>query len=391
MNGHEAGVSGLANLFVTKRAGSTTKPKPADGVSHAAAIGCTMSGFSIVGSGRYLPGRPYTNDDLARVMDTNDEWVRQRTGIQQRHFCPEGKGASDLAIEAARVAIEDAGKVPEEIDYILFNTMTPDHVFPGSGPLVGAALGCPGVPALDMRTQCAAMLFSLQMAQGLFDAGVARTILIVGAEAHAGFMPWRDWDVLDGKEGAVRTPGDFQRATEHRGYAVIFGDGAGALVLERRDNATGILGMDLHTDGRYVDQLYIPAGFRTRPYINDSVLDQDGILPRMVGRDVFKHAITKLPKSVKKALKEADVTLSEIDWFVAHQANDRINDAIRERLGVPAEKVPSNIARYGNTSTATIPILLDEMRRDGRLQSGQLLCFLALGAGLHWGAAIYRT
>jgi 3-oxoacyl-[acyl-carrier-protein] synthase-3 len=241
-----------------------------------------------------------------------------------------------------------------------------------------------------MRTQCAAMLFSLQMAEGLFASGAARTVLLIGAEAHAGFMPWRDWDVLDEKPGATRTPGDFERATEHRGYAVIFGDGAGALVLEKRDDASGILGMDLHTDGRYVDQLYIPAGFRTRPYVTEAGLAQDSILPRMVGRDVFKHAVTKLPKSVKNALGAAGVTIDQIDWFVAHQANDRINEAIRERLKVPPEKVPSNISRYGNTSTATIPILIDEMRRDGRLQPGQLVCFLALGAGLHWGAAIYR-
>lgn len=350
-----------------------------------------MSGFRIAGSGRYLPGRPYTNHDLARVMDTSDEWIRKRTGIAQRHFCPEGSGVSDLALHAAQVCLEDAGKAPEDVDYILFNTMTADHVFPGSGPILGAALGCPGVPALDMRTQCAAMLFSLQVADGLFKSGGAETILMVGAENHAAFMPWRDWDRLEGVEQGKIDPADYDRATRHRDYAVIFGDGAGALVLEKTEDPTlGILSLDLHSDGRFRDQLFIPAGFRTRPYFSERTLANEGYLPEMVGREVFKHAVTKLPNSVRSACKLAGVAIEQIDWFVAHQANDRINDAIRERLGVPEDKVPSNIGKYGNTSTATIPILLDEMRRDGRLQAGQLVCFLALGAGLHWGAAVVR-
>jgi 3-oxoacyl-[acyl-carrier-protein] synthase-3 len=332
-------------------------------------------------------------------MDTNDEWIRQRTGIEQRHFVSAEQGASDLAVEASRIALEDAKLAAEELDYILFNTMTPDHLFPGSGPILGSKLGCHGVPALDLRAQCAAMLFSFQMADGLFRSG-ARRILVVGAEAHGAFMPWKNWDYLEGRGGAF-DPADYAHATQHRGYAIIFGDGAGALVLERldgaephesgRQNGWGLLAMDLHTDGRYVDQLYIQAGFRGRPYNADAASAPDSFLPQMAGRDVFKHAVTKLPKSVKKACASAGVTLDQIDWFIAHQANDRINDAIRERLELPAEKVPSNIARYGNTSTATVPILMDEMRRDGRLQPGQLVCMLALGAGLHWGAAILRV
>jgi 3-oxoacyl-[acyl-carrier-protein] synthase-3 len=351
-----------------------------------------MSGFTIVGSGRYLPGRPYTNHDLGRVMDTNDEWVRQRTGIVERHFCPEGQGVSDLAVEAARIALADAGLAPEELDYILFNTMTPDYVFPGSGPLLGAKLGCPGVPALDLRTQCAAMLFSLQVADGLFRTGAAKTILVVGAEAHAGFMPWSDWDILEGTREGKPSPEAWELATKHRGLAVIFGDGAGALVLRTtEEQGKGLLGTDLHTDGRLLDQLYLPTGFRTRPFVSQKTVDEASYVPEMLGREVFKHAVTKLPSSVRAACQAAEVTLGEIDWFIAHQANDRINDAVRDRLGVPAEKVPSNIARYGNTSTGTIPILMDEMRRDGRLHPGQLLCLLALGAGIHWGSVVMRV
>jgi 3-oxoacyl-[acyl-carrier-protein] synthase III len=348
-----------------------------------------MAGISIVGSGRYLPGNPYTNQDLARVMDTTDEWIQQRTGIAQRHFCPEGQGASDLALPAARLALEAAGRTAQDLDYIIFNTMTPDHILPGSGPMLGAKLGCPGTPALDIRTQCAAMIYSLQLADALLKTDGIKSILVVGSEAHAGFMPWRDWGVLDGVGSA--TPPDFERATRHRGFAVIFGDGAGALVLERSTKpGTGILAIDLHSDGRYSDELSIPAGFRRRPYATSEMLEDSEFIPKMNGREVFRHAVSKLPQTVRVACERAGVSLDEVDWFIAHQANDRINKVVRERLGVPAEKVPSNIRNYGNTSAATIPILVDEMRRDGRLRDGQLVCFLALGAGLHWGAAIMR-
>ncbi|MCA9627713.1 MAG: 3-oxoacyl-ACP synthase, partial [Myxococcales bacterium] len=319
-----------------------------------------------------------------------DEWILQRTGIAQRHYCPEGIGVSELALPAARKALEMAGRAPEELDYILFNTMTPDHVFPGSGPLLGAALGCPGVPALDIRTQCAAMIYSFQLASSLIASGAARHILIVGAEAHAGFMPWRDWDILD---GADRKPSeaDWRRATDHRGLAILFGDGAGALLLEAREEAgAGLLSLDVHSDGRQARKLYIPAGFRARPFVSQRTVDEDLMIPTMEGRDVFRTAVSRLPESVRRACNQARVKLEDVDWFIAHQANQRINDAVRERLGVPAEKVPSNIARYGNTSAATIPILMDEMRRDGRLSSGQTVCLLALGAGLHWGAAVLR-
>jgi 3-oxoacyl-[acyl-carrier-protein] synthase III len=351
-----------------------------------------LMGLSIIGSGRYLPGRPYTNHDLARVMETSDEWIQQRTGIRQRHFCPEGQGVSDLAVGAVERALESAGRASEDVDYILFNTMTPDHMFPGSGVLLGAKLGMVGVPALDLRQQCAAMIYSFQLADALLASGAARTILIVGAEAHAGFMPWRDWDILDGTSDRRPSDADWERATRHRALAIIFGDGAGALLVEKNNRpASGLLALDIHADGRYAEKLLIPAGFRNRPFISETTVAEDLWIPRMDGRDVFRQAVTLLPKSVDRACAAAKVKRDQIDWFVAHQANDRINVAVRERLGVEPERVPSNIERYGNTSAATIPILLDEMRRDGRLREGQLVCFLALGAGLHWGSAIWRA
>ncbi len=350
-----------------------------------------MLPFAIRGTGRHLPGRPYTNHDLARVMDTSHDWILQRTGIEQRHYCPEGVGVSDLALPAARAALEAAGRTAQDVDYVLFNTMTPDHVFPGSGPLLANKLGCGHVPALDLRTQCAAMIYSVQVAGSLLASGAASCILVVGAEAHAGFMPWRDWDVLD---GASRRPSDedWDRATAHRALAIIFGDGAGAFVVERStERDRGLLAVDLHSDGSQSGKLLISAGFKTRPFISQKTVDTDTWIPTMEGREVFKYAVTALPRSIHTVCERAGVQLEQIDWFIAHQANQRINDAVRDRLGVTAAKVPSNIARYGNTSAATIPILLDEMRRDGRLREGQLVCLLALGAGIHWGSALLRV
>jgi 3-oxoacyl-[acyl-carrier-protein] synthase-3 len=349
-----------------------------------------MPGLSIIGTGRYLPGRPYTNHDLARVLDTNDEWIRKRTGISQRHFCPEGLGASDLALVASEQALADARLGPADIDYILFNTMTPDNIFPGPGTMLGARLGCVGVPALDLRTQCAAMLFAFQVAESLLNSRSARRILIVGAEAHAAVMPWRDWDLLEGTREGRPSAEDWERATRERGWAVIFGDGAGAIVVERAERPeAGILAVDLHSDGRFAHQLCIPAGFRRAPSGQQTgILDSPFI--HMDGRDVFKHAVTKLPRSVTDVCEKASISVNDIDWFVAHQANQRINESVCERLGVPPEKMPSNIDRCGNTSAATIPILLDEMRRDGRLREGQLVCLLALGAGFHWGSVLIR-
>jgi 3-oxoacyl-[acyl-carrier-protein] synthase-3 len=351
-----------------------------------------MSGLSIIGTGHYVPGRPYTNQDLSRVLDTNDEWIRQRTGIAQRHFCPEGQGVSDLAVHAAQRALDAAGKRPEDVDYILFSTMTPDHVFPGSGSILASKLGCANIPAPDLRTQCAAMLYGFQFADVLLKADAASCILVVGAEAHAGLMPWRDWDILEGTTDRRPSAEDWERATRNRGWAIIFGDGAGAVVVERsKSEGKGVIAVDLNSDGRFASQLCIPVGFRTRPYVSSAALDGDAALIHMDGREVFKHAVTKLPKSILAVCKKAGVSVDQVDWFVAHQANARINEAIASRLGVPLEKMPSNIERFGNTSAATIPILLDEMRRDGRLQPGQLVCVAALGAGFHWGSLLIRT
>lgn len=369
-------------------------------------------GITIIGSGRHLPGDPVPNAALSRVMETNDAWIRQRTGIEQRHFASPGEGASDLAAEAARKALASAKIEASEVDYIVFATMTPDYLFPGSGGLLGAKLGIPGVPALDIRQQCAAIPFALQVANGLVASGAARTVLLVGAETHAGFMPWSDWEALrsrapasdtddaHGQEAAAQTASGrsavdeaaWERATRHRGMAILFGDGAGAFVLRAAEEpGHGFLGAKIHSDGSLYQQIYIEGGgFRHHPYMSQELLARDAHVPSMQGRELFKHAVTKLPLVVRTLLEEQGVAIEEVDWFLAHQANDRINQAVRDSLRVDAAKVPSNIARYGNTSGATIPILTDELLQSGAIQKGQLLCFLALGSGLHWGACLMR-
>lgn len=348
-------------------------------------------GFEVIGTGHYAPGTPVTNDDLARVMTTSDEWIYPRSGIKQRHYAPEGVGVSDLGCEAAKRALADARIDPAEIDYIVFATMTPDYVFPGAGALLGAKIGIPGVPALDIRQQCAAMLFGLQTMDGLIQTGAARTILFIGAEAHAGFMPWQDWGALDPANGRVATPEARERADRHRHLAVLFGDGAGAMIVRATERDAGLRGVKICSDGRFAELLFVPGGgFRTRPYWKAGSYDDDAHIPRMDGRELFKFAVTKLPRTARELCAQHGVAIEEIDVFLAHQANNRINQHIRRELRVPVEKLPSNIDRFGNTSGATIPILLDEEMRAGRVQKGQLAMVLALGTGVHWGCALWR-
>lgn len=324
-------------------------------------------------------------------MDTSDEWIRQRTGIHQRHFAEDGEGVSVLGAKAAEAAIENAGIRPEEIDFLLFATMTPEHLFPGSGPLVAEKLGLRGVPALDIRQQCASFPFALELASGLIASGAAKTILFVAADTHAGLMPFRDWDVVRGHAAREISRADFDRATKHRGIAVIFGDGASAVVFRgtKRDGA-GLLGSELRSDGARADHIYIPMGFSRVPFMDDALVEADTHLPRMKGGNLLKAAVKELSELARTVLARHGLKTDAVDLFVAHQANQRINDAVASALRLTPERIPSNISRYGNTSSATIGILLDELRRDGKVKEGDLLCFLALGAGLHAGASLFR-
>jgi 3-oxoacyl-[acyl-carrier-protein] synthase-3 len=236
------------------------------------------------------------------------------------------------------------------------------------------------------------MLFGLQIVDGLVKSGAARTILFVGAEAHAGFMPWDDWDALEGASGRSASPEAKARTNNHRALAILFGDGAGALIFratERRD--AGLRAMKLHTDGGAAKLLYVEGGgFRTRPYWKRADFDDQKYIPTMDGRELFKFAVTKLPEAIRALCKQENTPVESIDWFLAHQANARINDYVREQLGVPEDKLPSNIERFGNTSAGTLPILIDEQMRAGKLKHGDLCMMLALGAGVHWGCALVR-
>ena len=348
-------------------------------------------GFELIGTGHFVPGSPVPNERLSKVMDTSDDWIYQRSGIRQRHFAGEGQSASDFGFEASKRAIEAAGISAKDVDYIIFSTMTPDYVFPGSGAVLGAKLGIPGVPALDIRQQCAAMIYALQLVDGLIKAGIAKTILVVGAEAHAGFMPWDDWDIVDGTSDREATPEAKAKNNEHRALAVLFGDGSGAMIFRATDRDAGLVASKAHTDGRYAKALYVEGGgFRTRPYWKAGHWEEGAHIPKMDGRELFKFAVTKLPETARALCAETNTPLEKIDWFLAHQANMRINKYVREQLGVPEEKMPMNIDRFGNTSAGTIPILIDECTRAGKLKKGELNMILALGAGIHWGCALVR-
>jgi 3-oxoacyl-[acyl-carrier-protein] synthase-3 len=341
----------------------------------------------------YVPDNVIDNDRLSRMMDTSDEWVRKRTGIVTRHYADLDQATSDMAVPAARSALEDAGIEKEAVDYVVFATMTPDHYFPGSGSIAQDKLGLPKVPCLDIRQQCAGFLYGLQLSDSLIRSGTAATVLLVGAEIHDAFMPYRSWDVL--LEGADREvpPDEYDWNTRFRDRLVLFGDGAGAVVLTGEDDGDrGLLDCTIHADGSLWDKMWVPAGgTANRPYF-DAEMQRDGrTIPIVVGREVFKTAVVYMPEAVNEVLGRNGFTLDDLDLLIMHQANLRINEAVQKRLGLPDEKVFNNIQKYGNTTAATIPIAFHEALRERDLPPGSLVCFVALGSGLNWGAALYRV
>ncbi len=346
----------------------------------------------ILGSGFVTGQNLVTNDQLARMMDTSDEWIRERSGIETRYFVEQGTTTSDLGAGAARKALEDAGVAKEEIDYIVFATMTPDHYFPGCGGILEDKLGLSNVPALDIRQQCTGFIYGLQISDALLKGGQARTVLLVGAEVHTGFMPWTKWDYLLGRGGEPPTAEEKAVYTTFRDRVVLFGDAGGAVVLRQGDGDTGLLGFQVHSDGANFKDLYVPgAGFARRPYVNEADVREWRHVPEMNGRAVFKTAVARMPEVVRELCKKQGVQVAEIDLLIAHQANLRINEMVQRVLGLPDDRVYNNIQRYGNTTAATIPIAFDECRKNGRIRPGNLVCFVGLGAGFHWGAALMRA
>ncbi len=350
-------------------------------------------GNVIVGTGIAIPDRVVTNDDLARIMDTSDEWIATRTGVRRRHFAPAGVGASDLATAASRAALDDAGVGVDEVDIIVTATMTPDSFAPGIAALVQTKLGAGLVAAYDLRQQCSGFLYGLSLADGLLAAGHGETALVVGAETHAGFLPFGEsWQQLFDPGAPPVDPDRYEANTAIRGWAVLFGDGAGAAVLRRgNEPGTGFLGGRMFTDGDHFDLIEVPGvGFQYQPYIDQAQLEEGLHLPRMSGRNLFRQAVRLMPHAIRTVAAEVGVGSDDIDVVVAHQANARIVDGVRKELGVDESVVPVNIDRYGNTTAGTLPILFHELRQEGRIAPGTLVGFAAFGAGAHWGAMLYR-
>jgi 3-oxoacyl-[acyl-carrier-protein] synthase-3 len=347
-------------------------------------------GTIALGSGMALGEHEVKNDDLGRVCDTSDDWIRERTGINTRYYVAEGTSTSDLGVRAARAAIEDAHLDAAEIDYVIFATMTPDYYFPGSGALLQHKLGLGAVPTLDIRQQCTGFIYGLQVADALLKAGVAKKLLLVGAEVHSGFMPWKDHGVVFGTSTAKVSDEEREFNTRYRDRTVLFGDAAGAVVLARDDEPHGLVDSVMHTDGQWAEKLYVPSGFKWRPYITEAMVKEGRHIPEMDGQRVFRQALTKLPEVVHEVLRRNGLALDDVTLLLAHQANLRLNEAVQKALGLPDERVFNNIQRYGNTTAATIPIAYHECRHNGRIKPGDLICFVALGAGFHWGAALMR-
>lgn len=348
----------------------------------------------VMGSGFVTGELCVKNETLSRICDTSDAWIRERTGIEQRYYVEEGVSTSELGLRAAKKAMEDAKVGPSEIDYVVFATMTPDYYFPGCGSILQAKLGLGNVPALDIRQQCSGFVYGLQVCDALIRSGVAKRLLFVGAEVHTGFMPWskKSVEVLLGRSTEEISAEERAFNTQFRDRTTLFGDAAGALVLGPTEEAgKGVLGFAIHSDGTKAESLYVPgAGFAYRPYVDEGQLKEHRYVPVMDGRTVFKMAVTKMPEAVLEVCAKVGVKLEEIDLLIAHQANLRINEAVQKYLKLPDERVYNNIQKYGNTTAATIPIAYDECVKSGRIKPGSLVCFVGLGAGFHWGAALMR-
>jgi 3-oxoacyl-[acyl-carrier-protein] synthase-3 len=331
-----------------------------------------MPRSAILGVGHYVPTKVVTNDDLAKLMPTSDEWIQQRTGIKERRFIEhDGVGASDLAVPAAKMAIERAGRTVRDVDMIVFATLSPDVNFPGSGCFLGDKLGLAGVPALDVRNQCSGFLYSLSIADAWIRAGMYANVLVVGAEVHS-----------TGLELTERG----------RDVAVLFGDGAGAALVGPSPSASrGLLSFALHADGSGARDLWLPAPASMRsPRLTHEMLDRGEHFPQMNGKQVFRWATEKMPEVSREVLASAELSVADVDLFVPHQANMRINQLVAQKLGIPAERVCHNIERYGNTTAATIPLGLSEAFEEGKLAEGTTVLTTAFGSGYTWGAAVIR-
>jgi len=326
----------------------------------------------ITGIGCYVPPNVVTNFDLEKVMNTSDEWIRQRSGIVERHYVEPGVGSSDLAYEAALRAIEDAKIDKSEIDFIIAATLSPDHYFPGIGVMVQSKLGLPGIGALDVRNQCSGFIYALSAADQYIKTRTYKKILLVAAEVQSTNIDYSD----DGRD-----------------IAVLFGDGGGAVILEpnEKNDGKGILSTHLFSDGRFLTDLWMEKpSSKDKPTFTSEFFEQKRFFPMMEGRNVFKNASEKMPEAVRTALAHNSLTIDDVDILIPHQANDRISQMVARILKIPEEKVIRNIDRYGNTTAASIPIALDEGVKDGRIKEGHTVVLTAFGSGYTWASAVIR-
>ncbi len=346
----------------------------------------------VSGTGIHVPANVIDNERLSLLMETDDAWIRQRTGIRERRYADLGQATSDLAVPAAQAALADAGLDLSDVDYVIFATMTPDHYFPGAGPVFQRKLGLGPVGVLDIRQQCSGFLYGMQLADALIRSGQHRNVMLVGAEVHGGFMPWTSWDVALGKAPGPVPREEYERNTRFRNRTVLFGDAAGVFILSAENRRGGGLeDVQVRADGRFVDKMFVPCGGSARRhYFTPEDYASGDTVPVVEGPDVFKMAVVKMPEAVEGILARNGYTLDDVRLVVMHQANLRINEAVQKRLGLPDERVFNNIERYGNTTAATLPLAFHEAKTERGLQEGDLVCFVALGSGLTWGAALYR-
>jgi len=317
----------------------------------------------VTGVGGHLPERVVTNDDLAKFVDTSDEWIVERTGIRQRHQARDDEPVSDLAVAAARKALAAAGRTPDEVDLIVVATTTPDLTFPAVATIVQRKLGCPVGVAFDVQAVCSGFVFALSVADGFVARGRSKVALVIGAETMTRLMDWTD-----------------------RGTCVLFGDGAGCVVMEPQDGEgttadRGLLGFALRADGTKQELLFVDGGPSTTGTVGHL---------RMQGNQVFRHAVVNISEAITAAAEDAGIEVASVDWFVPHQANLRILQGVAKRVGIDEDKVITTLDQHANTSAASIPLALDQGIRDGRIKPGQLLLLEAMGGGLTWGACVLR-
>jgi 3-oxoacyl-[acyl-carrier-protein] synthase-3 len=330
-----------------------------------------MPRAAFVAIGTYVPDRVVTNAELTKYMDTTEEWIVQRTGIQERHWVEPGLGNAEMASRATRRALDQAGWKPEDIEAIIFASLSPDHMFPGDGCFLNAKLGIPGVPALDVRNQCSGFLYGLSVADAWIRTGTYKKILLVGSEIHSTGL-----DI----------------STAGRDVSVIFGDGAAAALLEATDDpGRGVLAIELHADGRHATDLWTDQpGSIHSPRNTHAMIDDGSGYPKMEGQKVFKHAIVRMPEVVRSVLGKTGLTTADIKVLVPHQANLRIAETVQKSLGLRDDQVFNNIQKYGNTTAASIPLALSEAVQARGVKPGDLVALAAFGAGFTWGAALAR-